>query len=271
MFRSSLDRGAVEEATSWRVVSRRVAASTNDLARAAIEEGIRGRWVGVADRQTAGRGRLGRSFASPSGGLYASAVVSVPEGLLPAPLVGVAAVSLAEAIEASAPGLVVRVKWPNDLWIGTRKVGGILVEAAGGASPEIPVVVGVGVNLRAVPADLPPEVAREVTALDLHAPAPVAREDLLREWLPRLEAGIERARSPGGLAALADSYRSRAALVGERVRFVVGGGGGDRREEGVLQEVSLLRGLLVQGASGAPVWHSLAHVSDVRSAEPPPP
>src|SRR5688572_10025149 len=105
------------------------ATSTNDLAKLMAERGADEGSVIVADVQTAGRGRLGRSWSSPAGaGLYASVIFR--PAMHVAPLLTMAAgVALAEGI-GSATGLDVQLKWPNDLYAGGRKLGGILAEGA---------------------------------------------------------------------------------------------------------------------------------------------
>ena len=126
-----LDAAEVERRTGWKVVAHPVVASTNDEAAVLRDAGVLARVVVVADRQLAGRGRGGRRFASPVGGLYASLLVSVRVADLPAPTTAAVATALAEAVEAIVP-VAVGVKWPNDLWIERRKVAGILTEASFG-------------------------------------------------------------------------------------------------------------------------------------------
>ena len=141
------------------------AASTNDdvaaLAQAGAAEGL---WL-RAERQTAGRGRQGRDWVSPSGNLYASTLVRLHPSDPPAPsLALVAAVALAETVEAF--GTAAQIKWPNDLLIDGAKLSGILLERAGDA-----VVVGLGVNL----AHHPEAIDRPATSLATllgHAPDP---------------------------------------------------------------------------------------------------
>ncbi|PXA93257.1 biotin--[acetyl-CoA-carboxylase] ligase [Nostoc sp. 3335mG] len=121
--------------------------STNaDLLAAAASGADEGLWL-RAERQTAGRGRLGRSWNDGAGNLFASTIVRLEEHAPPAhTLTLVAAVALAEAVESFAPGLAT-IKWPNDLMIGGAKLSGILLERSGNA-----VVVGFGVNLASHPA-----------------------------------------------------------------------------------------------------------------------
>ena len=266
-----LDARAVEALTGWRVVSRRVVASTNDEAAALLAQGARERVAVVAERQTAGRGRGGSRFASPPGGLYVSCLVRVAPAWLPAGVVAAAGVALAEAVEEVAPGVVCRLKWPNDLWIDGKKAAGLLAEAPADPAPapeiddHVPVVVGVGVNVEGVPKGLAPDVAAATTALDLHAEAPVSREALLGAFLVRLDARLRALDDAAGLGALERDYRARLALVGERVRCLVG----DVPRSGRLVDASLARGLGLEGAGGSVEWLPAAHVRELR-AEPGP-
>lgn len=259
---ASLRAAEVEAATGWRVAAYAALPSTSDEAarrRDAGEDHV----VVVADAQTAGRGRGGNRFASPPGGLYASLVLRVPPDDLPGPTVAATAVALGEAVEALV-GVPVALKWPNDLWIDGRKVAGLLLEASAVAGRAVPVVVGVGVNVDRVPETLPPDVAATTTALALHARHPVSREALLTAFLRRLDARRLDLATAAGRDALEDAYRRRLALLGEPVRFLVG----DVVHGGVLRDVSLARGLLVEATGGVSTWWAAAHVRELRPARP---
>ncbi len=138
------------------------APSTNDLAKEAARGpggSVARRSVFVAERQTAGRGRHGRSWISPPGGLYLSLLTPPPadgerDAGSPAILPFVAGVALAEAVRRET-GLGVVIRWPNDVDLEGRKVAGVLVEAGfrqGGAPLA---VVGFGINC--APVEVPPE------------------------------------------------------------------------------------------------------------------
>lgn len=157
--------------------------STNADLLAAAAHWREGDWL-RAGRQTAGRGRLGRDWASPPGNLYASTLVRLHPGDPPAPTLAlVAGVALHEAIAALAGAAAerVRLKWPNDLLADGAKLVGILLERAGDA-----VVIGVGVNLAEAPRGLGRAVAA-VTDLGVAAPDPAGfAEELARgfaRWL----------------------------------------------------------------------------------------
>jgi BirA family biotin operon repressor/biotin-[acetyl-CoA-carboxylase] ligase len=173
-----------------------------DEARRGAPEGL----VAVADFQTAGRGRRGREWVAPPG---ASLLVSVL--LRPAlaqeqtSLVTMACgVAMVDAV-ARVAGFTPRLKWPNDLVVGDRKLVGILAERDGDA-----VVVGAGVNVewQAFPAEL----TETATACNLEAGHSVDRRELLDAFLAELD------RRYADLDAVVGEYRARLATLGRRVR-----------------------------------------------------
>ena len=185
-----------------------------EQAREGAPEGL----VAVADHQTAGRGRLGRSWTAPAGASLLTSVLLRP-GLAPDSLhlvTTAVALAAADACEQVA-GVAVELKWPNDLLLGGRKVAGILAEAdlAGpGRAPAV--VVGIGLNVN-WPGDLPADLAATATSLDRAAAGPVDREQLLVTLL----LGLERRYSAlldGGGPDLASEYRSRCSTIGREVR-----------------------------------------------------
>lgn len=130
------------------------------LARAGAEEGL---WL-RAERQTGGRGRQGRRWASPAGNLHASTLVRIRSGdPPPATLALVAAVAVAETVGAYLAVDAAQLKWPNDLLLDGAKLSGILLERADAA-----VVVGIGVNL----AHHPHDTDRRATSLAAHGVTP---------------------------------------------------------------------------------------------------
>ena len=173
---------------AWRVL-----ASTNGRARWLADAGAQAFSVVIAEEQTAGRGRGGRSWWSPAdSGLWISLVAPHrPDVVMPrvSLLVGLA---LARAIEAVVP-LTVELKWPNDVWVNRRKVAGILCETAGRS-----VVMGVGVNIRQRQEDFAAELRPLASSLEAEAGSAVSRGALagalmreLRHTLDRPEARLE--------------------------------------------------------------------------------
>jgi BirA family transcriptional regulator, biotin operon repressor / biotin---[acetyl-CoA-carboxylase] ligase len=180
----------------------------------------------VADEQTAGRGRRGHTWFSPAGsGLYVSVVLTPSRSSDPRRatmlLTLAAGVALADGI-AAASGLAVDLKWPNDLHIGRRKVGGILAEASGAGALVSSVVLGFGINLS--PAAYPPEVADRATSIATEVGRAVDRQSVLVESLAAL-AGRYDDLLAGRFDAILDAWRRRApAARGARVTWTASSG-----------------------------------------------
>jgi BirA family biotin operon repressor/biotin-[acetyl-CoA-carboxylase] ligase len=190
--------------------------STNDIASRVAEAGAAEGTVVAANAQAAGRGRLGRSWASPPGaGLYFSLVLRPAAAVVP--LVTLAAgVAVAEGIEG-ATGLAVTLKWPNDVQVGARKLAGILAE--GGEC----VVLGIGINVRT--AAYPPDVAARATSLEEELGRPVDRGVLLAECLAALRTRYADLGEAGGGRRMLDAWRGRAGgLWGRAVEWDAGRG-----------------------------------------------
>lgn len=193
-------------------------ASTNDDAKQAASEGAPAGASFVADRQRAGRGRQGRRWHAAGGTSLLVSIVLRPsiEPMALPPLALVAGLAVIDAITAQAPGLDVKLKWPNDVLASGRKLAGVLVEAALSNGRVAWAVVGVGVNVRR--GALPPELASTATSLEaLGARGEgLERGALLGHLLARL-VGRLGAFERGGFAALADEARARDGLLGRRV------------------------------------------------------
>lgn len=148
----------------WRLDARAVTGSTNDDAGAALRAGDPGKlWI-VAARQEQGRGRLGRSWTSPEGNLYASLALVEPCAVYEAPQMGyLAGLALLDAARATASAGVaarLRLKWPNDLLLDGAKLSGILLDGVALPDRRSGLVMGFGVNVAWAPDDAPYAVAR---------------------------------------------------------------------------------------------------------------
>ena len=184
-----------------------------DEARAGAPEGV----VAVADHQTAGRGRLGRSWEAPPGASLLVSVLLRPR-LAPEQLhLVTAAVALAAVVACRQEADVVPdLKWPNDLHAGDRKLAGVLAEAdlrPDGAA----VVAGIGLNVN-WPAELPPGLADIATSLDRVAGRPVDRASLLVRLLLALEDRYAALDAAEGVARVAAEYRRHCDTIGRLVR-----------------------------------------------------
>lgn len=170
----------------WRVPlleAHDVLPSTNDRARALADDGAGAFSTVLADEQTAGRGRSGHRWHSPAGaGLFLSTLLP-GTGAPPAHLPLVVGLAAARAVEAAVPRVGVGLKWPNDLFIRGRKVGGILCERHQGA-----VVTGVGLNVRQRARDFPPELVGTATSLEAAADGRVSVGSVVTALLRELRA-----------------------------------------------------------------------------------
>ncbi len=138
--------------------------STNDTARRLACIGAPEGTVVVANAQSAGRGRRGREFFSPTGGVYLSMVLRPVAGTDPGDITSCAAVAAARAIERCC-GASVGIKWVNDLYINGRKVCGILTEGVPHSHGGLDfAVLGIGINIRG--ADFPAELQDIATSLE---------------------------------------------------------------------------------------------------------
>jgi BirA family biotin operon repressor/biotin-[acetyl-CoA-carboxylase] ligase len=160
--------------------------STNSDAQIAARSGAPHGSVFFADEQLAGRGRGDHDWRSDAGvGLYVSVLLRPRVPLLRLPLLPlVAGLAAAEAIRA-VTGLTVDLRWPNDLLLGRRKVGGILVEAKSARGTVDYAVVGLGINVH--PLGFDPDLAAIATSLDLETGRRNSRQDLLIALLESLE------------------------------------------------------------------------------------
>jgi BirA family biotin operon repressor/biotin-[acetyl-CoA-carboxylase] ligase len=233
--------------------------STNERAFAALAAGTaRHGDVHVALEQTAGRGRRGRVWVSPSGeGVYLSLILMPEAPLSPVALTTAAGLAVLDA--ARALGLQgASLAWPNDVMVGPKKLAGILVETRG-LDPRAPhYVIGVGLNVaqRAFPADLTEE--RGVTSLTLSGVTASVRETedaLLARLAQRLELTFEDS------GRLAKDYLDACGLRHRRVRVAMGSGA----IEGELLDLSIEAGMTVRDPAGVTQRLALEFVRAVQA------
>lgn len=192
--------------------------STNADVAAAARAGAAEGLVLVAEHQTAGRGRLDRTWVSPPRAGLTMSLLLRPTVAQPAwaLLPMLVATATASAVEQRT-GVEIRLKWPNDLLAGRRKVAGLLAELAGDA-----VVVGVGINVSNRRDELP---RGDATSLALEADEPVDRLPLLLAILRAVAAAYDDWLADGGAAGpVVAAYRSRSATIGRDVRVELPGG-----------------------------------------------
>jgi BirA family biotin operon repressor/biotin-[acetyl-CoA-carboxylase] ligase len=211
---------AADLPTPYRLVHLAQTDSTNaEAMRRALTGEAGPLWI-IADRQTAGRGRSGRAWASESENLFASLLISTA---CPAARAGqlslVAGVAAIDAIRSA--GLdhtaALRLKWPNDILIGSAKAGGILVESTTRAGGGMSAVIGVGLNL----VSRPMQLGVAATSLACHGLALSPREalcflgDAMDTWLNIWNDGA-------GFALVREAWLARGGAVGEALTVHAG-------------------------------------------------
>lgn len=213
-----------------------------DEARAGAPEGV----VAVAGHQTAGRGRMGRTWAAPPGSsLLVSVLLRPPVEAARAHLVTMAAgVAACEAVFLAA-GFTPSLKWPNDLVVGGRKLAGMLSEAEIADGRVDALVVGVGVNVNWT--DFPPEIVETATACNLVTGEAVDVDELLARFLDRLDHRYTTLLAPAGDQAVLGEYRQRCATLGRAVRVETGEG----VVEGTALDVTDAGHLIVESPDGS--------------------
>jgi BirA family biotin operon repressor/biotin-[acetyl-CoA-carboxylase] ligase len=236
--------------------------STNDQARERALAGAPHGTLVTAAEQTAGRGRMGRSWTAPAGSsllmslvLRSSSSEGIPSGggasaapeHPPAPLPLLAAVAVCDVAGPSA-----QVKWPNDIVVrdgeGLRKLAGILTE---GRPQEGWAVLGIGVNVAVRLEDLPPDLRRTAASLGLtpHAIEPT---------LARLLAALERRLAAPAEATL-DAWRKLDALCGREISWI----DGEKQQSGHANGVDHTGRLIVMTVDGS---HATLNAGEVRIA-----
>lgn len=221
-----------------------IAASTNDTAKALGARGAPEGALVVAEAQSAGRGRLGRDWLSPPGlGLYASLLLrpALPPSELP-PITLTTAVAVVRALTRAA-GVIPGIKWPNDLILGGKKVGGILTEMETESDQIRYLVVGLGLNVNNP--DFPPDLETIATSLARETGRTFPRVPILQAWLEEFEVLYQQFLGQGFLEILAE-WKEHTVTLGKRVIVRQGA----RQLEGLALEVAADGALLLETTPG---------------------
>ncbi len=186
-----------------------------ELASAGYPEGT----VVVAEMQTAGKGRRGRSWYSPAEkGIYVSIILRPPLPLHEISRVSlVIAVAVAETLEKEL-SLPARIKWPNDILINKRKIAGILSEAAVNMNGIQYIVTGIGLNINNSLQDFPGDLRTDPTSVLVEKKRPVSRVKILQRLLTLLEAHYFQLLE-GDFAGILKTGKSLSLVLGQEVKF----------------------------------------------------
>ncbi|MCB8817150.1 biotin--[acetyl-CoA-carboxylase] ligase [Desulfosporosinus shakirovi] len=193
--------------------------STNTRARALASAGYPEGTVVVADMQTAGRGRRGRSWYSPSGkGIYMSVIL---RPILPLKEISrislLTAVAVAESLEEEL-NLSARIKWPNDILIKGKKVAGILSEVVTDMDGIEYIVVGIGLNINNELQDFPSDFRTIATSAHVEDARPVSRVKVLQGLLARLESRYFDLLA-GSFEGILQKGKSLSVVIGQELRL----------------------------------------------------
>ena len=199
----------------FRLLIRESLESTNDEVRNLAKAGAPDGLIVLAESQTAGRGRRGAAWFSPAGESLAFSILmrpQEPQALWPR-LALAAGLAVAEAVESFGPQA--GIKWPNDVWIGHKKVAGILVEAGLDFA-----VVGIGLNVNTM--EFPPGVAEIATSMRIETARNFSRSEVLGEIVRRI--AVRRHQIGGDFEALISAVRLRCVLTDKRVTLTTANG-----------------------------------------------
>lgn len=221
----------------FRLLIKESVGSTNDEIRSRAEAGTPEGLIILAHRQTEGRGRRGAAWFSPPGESLAFSVLlkpSEPKALWPR-LALATGLAVAEALENFIP--LVGIKWPNDVWIGRRKIAGILVEAG-----KDFVIVGIGLNVNTTA--FPPEVSDTATSLALETGHPISRAEVLAAIIKNLS--VRRHQIGSDFHQIIDAIRLRCVLTGNPISLLTSSG----PRSGIVEKISSKGELVLQTSSG---------------------
>lgn len=213
--------------------------STNDIAKELAADGAAEGTLVVAAEQTKGRGSRGRCWISPLGVNLLASIILRPE-IAPdryGELAFVAAIAVARAVTDTF-GLDCRVKWPNDVRVGGKKVAGILVEASHGAA-----VVGIGVNVNSTV--LPEEISRSATSLTIELNRRIEIDEVLNALRDEMDA-VYAEYSRSGFGPVLSEWSARQDTLGQSVTIETGG----ERITGTATGIDERGGLIVQTPDG---------------------
>ena len=199
------------------VICEHTLTSTNTVLKEQARQGAPHGSVCLCEMQTAGRGRLDRSWSSPEGcGVWMSVLLRPDMPVERAPLVTFcAALAMTRAVEETA-GLAPRIKWPNDVVLAGRKVCGVLLEMGFDLQGKMFIIAGMGLNVRR--GAYPPELRERAVALE-ECCTPPPRHALIASCLNHLHQSLS-ALEQGGLAAIAEDYRRLSCTLGQTVQVL---------------------------------------------------
>ncbi len=196
--------------------------STNDVADRLGRDGVKEGVVVLAETQTKGRGRLGRSWVSlPGNGLWLSVLLRPPLPPQAATQLTIASATAVVRALRKSTGLQPEVKWPNDILIAGKKICGILTEMAAELESIKHVVLGVGLNVNFEAADFPADLRKIATSIRIETGRPFRRCEIAAALLGELEADYRRLLQ-GDFEKIADEWEAACSTIGHNIEIATG-------------------------------------------------
>lgn len=233
------------------------AGSTNDIARELARAGAPEGTIVLAEEQTQGRGRMGRTWLAPPRTCILLSIIFRPnlstrDAFRLTMLTSVAAATAVERVT----GVVPAIKWPNDLLVGGKKLAGILSEASATGDDLQHAIVGIGINVNFDPAEHQ-EIAATATSLRALTGGEVSRLEILRALLAEVEARYDSLLRGPGEDVLWREWRERLGTIGQQVTV----SDGTRRERGLVVDVTADGALLLRRDDGETVEIAVGDVT----------
>jgi BirA family biotin operon repressor/biotin-[acetyl-CoA-carboxylase] ligase len=235
--------------------------STNNQAKERLEKGDHEGAIVLARSQTAGRGRRGREWLSPSGGLYFSLIVRPRVSTEQTPLLGIlASCAVCTSLREMGVGRAT-VKWPNDVLVGDSKICGILAESVSVGGEIVGVVLGVGVNQNSVSSELESRLGVPVASVRSEVGAETSQEELLCSIVNEVDRLISLVEHSSSFAPILESWRDLTSTIGRKVRVFRNG----ETLDGIAQDIGEDGSLVVETDVGVirVLAGDVAHLRDL--------
>ena len=246
MVENSLSPAAITDNLETRFIGQRILyyprlPSTNDIAKRQAQQGAVEGTVVIADEQSAGKGRMQRTWLSPKGSIALS-IILYPSLAHLSSLIMVASLAVAHCIE-QVTGLKSQIKWPNDVLVNSKKVCGILIESDVKGNSVDYAIIGVGINVNLRLSDFP-EISSTATSLSHELGEEVSRLDMIRCLLvetERLYLAL-----PAG-ESVYQEWRNNLATLGKKVQVK----SGETTYKGIAESVASDGSLLLRQPDGS--------------------
>jgi BirA family biotin operon repressor/biotin-[acetyl-CoA-carboxylase] ligase len=220
--------------------------STNTEAKKLLIQGEGEGVIVTAGRQTAGRGRKGRTWLSPAGGLYFSLILHPRLEVESGPLLGLLG-ACAVARSLSKLGVVgVSVKWPNDVLVKQCKIAGILCETVFLGSDSLGTVVGIGVNQNCPVSKMPQGLQWPTTSIIDEIGKPTSIESLLCSIVNEIDDLLQNVEERRSFSEVLDEWRKLSSTIGSKVRVHEDG----KTIDGIVKNIDSNGALIVQTKNG---------------------